>query len=104
MATRTSCEGFSPRVASVTVNPNVRNKLTWRGVTAVKPNRIEAFAAANQPWHEAQPEPLEDELLLHVGNGLLKEWKLDNLLITLGEQGMILFDRDHPPSRAREVY
>jgi D-glycero-beta-D-manno-heptose-7-phosphate kinase len=92
----------------VTVDPNVRNKLTWRGVTAVKPNRIEAFAAANQPWREAEPEPLEDELLLHVGNGLLKEWKLDNLLITLGEQGMILFDRDHPPyhapSRAREVY
>ena len=92
----------------VTVDPNVRNKLSWRGVTAVKPNRIEAFAAANQPWHEAEPDPLEDELLLHVGNGLLKEWKLDNLLITLGEQGMILFDRDHPPyhapSRAREIY
>jgi bifunctional ADP-heptose synthase (sugar kinase/adenylyltransferase) len=29
---------------------------------------------------------------------------LEHLLITLGEQGMILFDRDHAPSRAREVY
>ena len=65
------CTGAaSPEV--VTVDPNVRNKLIWRGVTAVKPNRIEAFAAANQPWREAGPDPLKDELLLHVGNGLLE--------------------------------
>jgi D-beta-D-heptose 7-phosphate kinase/D-beta-D-heptose 1-phosphate adenosyltransferase len=92
----------------VMVDPNVRSKLSWRGVTAVKPNRIEAFALANQPWHEAEAEPLEDEFLLQVGNGLLNEWKLEHLLITLGEQGMILFDLDQPPyhapSRAREVY
>jgi phosphoheptose isomerase len=92
----------------VTVDPNVRSKLTWRGVTAVKPNRTEAFAAANQLWHEAEPEPLQDQSLLQVGDGLLKKWDLDNLLITLGEQGMMLFSRDHPPyhapSRAREVY
>jgi D-glycero-beta-D-manno-heptose-7-phosphate kinase len=92
----------------VMVDPNVRSKLSWRGVTTVKPNRIEAFALANQPWHEAEAEPLEDEFLLQVDNGLLKEWKLEHLLITLGEQGMILFDHDHPPyhapSRAREVY
>ena len=92
----------------VMVDPNVRSQLAWRGVTAVKPNRIEAFALANQPWHEAEAEPLEDEFLLQLGNGLVKEWKLEHLLITLGEQGMILFDRDHPPyhapSRAREVY
>jgi D-beta-D-heptose 7-phosphate kinase/D-beta-D-heptose 1-phosphate adenosyltransferase len=92
----------------VTADPNVRNKLTWRGMTAVKPNRSEAFAAANQPWHEPAPDPLQDELLMHVGNELLREWMPDHLLITLGEQGMILFQRDQPPyhvpSRAREVY
>jgi len=92
----------------VTADPNVRNKLTWRGVTAVKPNRSEAFAAANQPWHEPELERTQDELLLKVGNHLLKEWDLDHLLITLGEQGMILFNGDQPPyhapARAREVY
>ncbi len=92
----------------VTADPNVRNKLTWRGMTAVKPNRSEAFVAANKPWHEPAVDPLQDELLLHVGNELLREWKPDHLLITLGEQGMILFDGDQPPyhvpPRAREVY
>ena len=92
----------------VTADPNVRNKITWRGMTAVKPNRSEAFAAANQPWQEPALHPLRDEALLRVGKELLREWKPDLLLITLGEQGMILFDRDQPPyhvpSHAREVY
>ena len=92
----------------VTADPNARNKLTWRGITAVKPNRSEAFAAANQPWQEPALDPLRDKVLLQVGKELLREWKPDHLLITLGEQGMILFDRDQPPyhvpSRAREVY
>jgi len=92
----------------VTADPNLRNKLSWRGITAVKPNRSEAFIAANQPWHEPAPDPLQDELLLQVGNELLREWKPKHLLITLGEQGMILFDGDQPPyhvpSCAREVY
>jgi D-beta-D-heptose 7-phosphate kinase/D-beta-D-heptose 1-phosphate adenosyltransferase len=73
-------------------------------MTAVKPNRGEA----NQPWQEPVRDPLRDEALLQVGKELLREWKPDHLLITLGEQGMILFDRDQPPyhvpSRAREVY
>ncbi len=93
---------------AVTADPNARNKLTWRGLTAVKPNRSEAFVAANQPWHEPELEPMQDELLLNVGKKLLKDWNLDHLLITLGEQGMILFDGDQPPyhvpARAREVY
>jgi D-glycero-beta-D-manno-heptose-7-phosphate kinase len=92
----------------VTADPNARNKLTWWGMTAVKPNRSEAFVAANQPWREPELEPLQDESLLYVGDKLLKEWNLDHLLVTLGEQGMILFDRDRPPyhapARAREVY
>jgi rfaE bifunctional protein kinase chain/domain len=92
----------------VTADPNVRNKIAWRGLTAVKPNRSEAFVAANLPWHEPELEPGQDELLLKAGNKLLKEWNPDHLLITLGEQGMILFDGDQPPyhapARAREVY
>lgn len=92
----------------VTADPNARNKLTWRGLTAVKPNRSEAFAAANRPSIEPELDPVQDKSLLIVGNKLLKDWNLDHLLITLGEQGMILFDGDQPPyhapARAREVY
>ena len=92
----------------ITADPNPRNRLIWRGITAVKPNRSEAFAAANRPWHEPEPDPLHDKQLLLVGAELLRTWKPDHLLVTLGEQGMILFDQGHPPfhvpPRAREVY
>ncbi len=92
----------------VTADPNLHNRLIWRGITAVKPNRSEAFAAANRPWHEPDSEPLDDRHLLLVGAELLRIWNPDHLLVTLGEQGMILFDQGKPPfhipSRAREVY
>ncbi len=92
----------------VTADPNPHNRLIWRGITAVKPNRSEAFAAANQPWHEPEQDPLHDSPLLLVGAELLRTWKPDFLLVTLGEQGMILFGQGNPPfhvpSRAREVY
>jgi D-glycero-beta-D-manno-heptose-7-phosphate kinase len=92
----------------VTADPNPHNRLVWRGITAVKPNRSEAFAAANQPWREPESNPLHDRQLLLVGNELLRAWEPDLLLVTLGEQGMILFDQGNPPfhvpSRAREVY
>jgi len=92
----------------VTADPNPHNRLVWRGMTAVKPNRSEAFSAANQTWQEPASNPLRDEALLSVGRELLRSWKPELLLITLGEQGMILFDQNNPPfhvpSRAREVY
>lgn len=92
----------------VTADPNPHNRLIWRGITAVKPNRSEAFAAANKPWHEPGSDPLRDRDLLVVGAELLRIWNPDHLLVTLGEQGMILFDKNKPPfhvpSRAREVY
>lgn len=90
------------------VDPNPTNPLDWRGLTAVKPNRLEAFAAAGIPVSEPAPHPLEDAALLRVGEKLLKKWEPRCLLITLGEQGMMLFqpERDpfHIPTLAREVY
>jgi rfaE bifunctional protein kinase chain/domain len=92
----------------VTADPNPQNRLLWRGLTAVKPNRSEAFAATNQNWQEPGPDPLQDDALLKVGAELLRLWAPELLLITLGEQGMILFRQGHSPfhvpSRAREVY
>ena len=92
----------------LTADPNPRNPLIWRGMSVVKPNRGEAFAAANQPWQEPEADPLKDRALLEVGSKLLEKWAPHQLLITLGELGMILFDRNsapfHIPSLAREVY
>ncbi|MBX7208022.1 MAG: D-glycero-beta-D-manno-heptose-7-phosphate kinase [Verrucomicrobiaceae bacterium] len=92
----------------VTVDPSPRNPLQWRGATLVKPNRIEAFAAAGIEDHHRPIPPEEDAELVAVGEKLLAHWQVPNVLITLGEQGMILFQKGrkphHIPTRAREVY
>jgi rfaE bifunctional protein kinase chain/domain len=92
----------------VTADPNPRNQLRWRGFTAVKPNRGEAFSAANEPWKEPVEHPTKDKALLAVGTKLLRTWAPKQVLITLGDQGMMLFTPGKPPyhipSRAREVY
>lgn len=92
----------------VTVDPSPRNPLPWAGVSLVKPNRLEAFAAAGLEDHLLPEAPLENKELLEVGRVLLAKWNVASILVTLGEQGMMLFERDQPPhhipTRAREVF
>jgi D-beta-D-heptose 7-phosphate kinase/D-beta-D-heptose 1-phosphate adenosyltransferase len=90
------------------IDPNPHNPVHWRGVTVIKPNRVEAFAAAHRPFSEPADDPRADRPLLEVGAILLEQWDTENLLITLGEQGVLLMRRDQPPyhapTRAREVF
>jgi len=94
----------------ITVDPNPNNPLNWQGVTSVKPNRAEAFREAGIPetLSTSEPDPLRDEVLLRVGENLLEKWGTEMVQITLGEQGMILFERGgephHIPTVAREVF
>lgn len=92
----------------VTVDPSPRNPLPWAGVSLVKPNRLEAFAAAGLEDHLLSDSPLENNELLEVGRVLLAKWNVASILVTLGEQGMMLFERGQPPhhipTRAREVF
>jgi D-glycero-beta-D-manno-heptose-7-phosphate kinase len=92
----------------ITADPNPRNRIEWHRLTAVKPNRAEAFAAAGEPFQEPARNPLEDEALRRVGNKLLARWEPEALLITLGEQGMMLFRPQAQPvhihPQTREVY
>ena len=92
----------------LSADPNPTNPLDWRGVDLLKPNRSEAFAMAGIPDNGAGPNPLLDAPLPEVGGILLKKWDLSALLVTLGEHGMILFQRGeapyHTPTRAREVF
>ena len=92
----------------VTVDPNPGNPLDWHGVTVVKPNRREAFAAAGLP----DPGEVSEVELLRalgpLGEALFAKWDTRLLLITLGEHGMALLERGRPvyhtPTRAREVF
>ncbi|MCB1092940.1 MAG: carbohydrate kinase, partial [Verrucomicrobiae bacterium] len=92
----------------VTVDPNPKNPIAWAGVATVKPNRIEAFQEAGIEDPHDGTAPLEDEALLEVGRRLLEKWRSDHVLITLGEQGMLLMsagsDPFHIPTMAKEVF
>jgi rfaE bifunctional protein kinase chain/domain len=89
-------------------DPNSRQRLRYSGLTAVTPNRGEAFAAAGLQYVEPAAEVLRDEALLRVGQKLLRTWKPRNLLITLGEHGVCLFrpgkKPHHIPTVAQEVF
>lgn len=89
-------------------DPNSRHPLTFRGLTVITPNRAEAFAAVQATPTEPAEKVLADAALLRVGRQLLRLWRSDNLLITLGEHGMCLFrpcrDPHHIPTVAQEVF
>lgn len=92
----------------VAVDPSPRNPLSWHGVDIVKPNRAEAFAAAGIEDTQSSEPPPKNASLLRAGSVLLSKWQVPIVLITLGEQGMMLFQRGkrphHIPTRAREVF
>jgi D-glycero-beta-D-manno-heptose-7-phosphate kinase len=93
----------------VTADPSPRNPLNWSHIDLVKPNRSEAFSAAGVHDQLLNLPPLENPEVLEVGQRLLKLWEVPAVLVTLGEQGMILFERGgnspyHIPTRAREVF
>ena len=92
----------------VSGDPNPRHPLEWTNITAVKPNRNEAFLAAGLPWSDSVDPADKDEALLQAGETLLEKWGAKFVLITLGEQGMMLFqkgDRPHYiPTKARQVF
>ena len=93
---------------TVTVDPHPSNPLDWKGATAVKPNREEAFRVAGRPV-SVPVDPVENDApLLEAGKILLDRWNTQLVIITLGEQGMLLLRRGQPPyhipTRAREIF
>ena len=92
-----------PRGVLMVVDPNPRNPIAWKYMTAIKPNRIETTAALGAPMD------LDTESSLAAAAKILQEkWATSIILITLGEHGMWLFERDNPPyhsaARAKEVF
>lgn len=92
----------------VAVDPNPHNPLVWQNVSVIKPNRVEAFASAGLPATDPVDPPEKDEALLKAGRVLSEKWGAENLLITLGEQGVLLFRPGQPPyhapTRAQKVF
>ena len=83
----------------VVVDPKFRNFFSYRGATVFKPNRRELEAALGATLDLAGDNALQEAL------GKLA---VDNLLLTLGADGMVIVARDQPvthiASLAREVF
>jgi D-beta-D-heptose 7-phosphate kinase/D-beta-D-heptose 1-phosphate adenosyltransferase len=77
-------------------------------LSLITPNRKEAFELAELPDAQRADNPLKDENLMHMAEKLLRELHPALLLITLGDQGILLCQRGqkpfHIPTVAREVY
>jgi D-beta-D-heptose 7-phosphate kinase/D-beta-D-heptose 1-phosphate adenosyltransferase len=105
---RRVCDDTRAAGKIVAADPNPNHSIDWSNLTAVKPNRSEAFLAAGERPIDPGDSPEDDAALLHVGETLLAKWSTQLLLITLGEQGMMLFQRGdqphHIPTKARQVF
>jgi len=92
----------------VSLDPKPVHPLNLFGLSLITPNRKEAFELAGMPDGSRQVEPLRDTALLEVTNRLLREFQPALLLITLGDQGMLLCQRSqkpyHIPTAAQEVF
>jgi len=83
----------------IVVDPNSYRQLSYRGASLISPNYKEAVEAAGL-GREVELEEL--------GRTLIKKWGSRSVLITLGEEGMCLFEKGkksfHIPTIAREVF
>lgn len=83
-------------------------RLNLSGLSLITPNRKETFELANLQDVTRNDNPLADANLMQAAERLLNELRPAILLITLGELGMLLCQRDskpfHIPTVAREVY
>ena len=87
------------RSVPVVVDPKFKNFFAYRGATVFKPNRRELELAMGAALDLAHPDALPDSL---------ERLSVDNLLLTLGAEGMLLATKDGQitriPTMAREVY
>jgi len=92
----------------LSMDPKPAHTLNLSGVSLLTPNRKEAFELAGVADGRHGVAPLQDKALLAVADKLLTELAPALLLITLGDQGMLLCQRKqapfHIPTVAREVF
>src|SRR4051812_7756020 len=92
----------------LSVDPKPANRLNLAGLSLITPNRKEAYELAGIHDGLRSANPLEDKTLMQVANEILQRLQPALLLITLGDQGMLLCGRNEPPFHiptvAQEVY
>lgn len=88
----------------VAVDPKIGHFRLYKNVSLITPNIAEAS-------HGAEIEIKDERTLIKAGYNLLRKLSCDSVLITRGEEGMSLFERDgvdvkvtHLPTVARKVF
>jgi D-beta-D-heptose 7-phosphate kinase/D-beta-D-heptose 1-phosphate adenosyltransferase len=84
----------------VSVDPKVSHFKFYKGVSLITPNLVEASLASGI-------EIKDEKSLINAGKTLLKKISCDAVLITRGEQGMSLFEKEkvtHIPTVTKDVY
>ena len=90
------------------LDPKPGNLTPVKGLTAIKPNRLEAFALAGLSDPGAEKMPEDDPALRQAAEIIEDQWAPEYLLLSLAAQGLGIF-REHKwhkliPTRAREVF
>lgn len=99
----------------ITVDPKEDHFEYYKGVTAITPNKKEALnaitniALKSSSFKVSTSKMDTEKDFVSVGNKLLKHLKLDCLLLTLGEDGMRLFEKGKSrpyviKTQAKEVF
>ncbi len=92
----------------LSLDPKPLHALQLGGLSLLTPNRKEAFELAGLPDETRHANPLADANLLRAAERLLSQLRPALLLITLGEQGMLLCRHGsrpvHIPTVAKEVF
>jgi D-beta-D-heptose 7-phosphate kinase/D-beta-D-heptose 1-phosphate adenosyltransferase len=86
---------------TISVDPKESHMAYYKGVTTLTPNHHEASHLVNVPIHD-------DASLKKAGGKLLNRLQCKNVLITLGENGMCLFQKSKKavkiPTLAQDVF
>ncbi len=85
------------------VDPKVKNVPLYEGVTIITPNHYEALQASGFNGYN----DITEELIKEAGQKLLSTLHTQAVLITRGEEGMTLFEKNgitHIPAMAKKVY
>lgn len=86
---------------SILIDPKGKDYRKYKNATILTPNKKEAIDAS-------QISENETDFINKIGRYLLNEHSLSSLLITLGEDGMMLFQKESEPKHfealARKIY
>lgn len=100
--------GCRERGIWLSLDPKPVHRLDLSGLSLITPNRKEAFELAGVVDSVRAANPLEDAPLQEAVGRLLERLRPALLLVTLGEQGMLLCRRGQPshhiPTVAQEVF